>query len=96
MFKNNKDGVVGKFRYENDRGKRKNPKIYINKCIHWNDEDLIDVMIHEMIHYYVIFIMGYDGFFSHGFKFRKKRKEIRNKGQIVHIRYSHLKYNSEV
>ena len=96
LFMSGHNGQVGKFRHQKKDGKVVNPKIYINKSIRWTEEDIIDVMIHEMIHYYVVFVLDYDGIFSHGLRFRRKWKEITKRGQCIHMRYNHLKYRSEV
>ena len=89
-FKNNKDGVVGKFRCWKDEC-----RIYINRCIEWTEKDLDDVIVHEMIHYYISKILNKNPLFSHGFLFRKIRRDIKKKGLKVHIRYNHLKYKKE-
>ncbi len=89
-FKNNKDGIVGKFRINNGQY-----KIYINKCIQWTEDDLNDVIIHEMIHFYIKSILNKTPIFSHGYYFRKIRKEIIKKGYNVSLNYKHLKYKKE-
>lgn len=96
LFKTNKDGVVAKFRYNKEGKKKCSPKIYINKCIAWDEDSLKNVLLHEMVHYYVVFIENYDGLFSHGFRFRRKVREIKkNFGYTINISYKHLKYKGE-
>jgi hypothetical protein len=74
-------------------GKRKY-RIRLTSDVKWTVEALRDVLIHEMIHHYVVAIdgcKGIDGFswyglFGHGKRFRRQVRRIkREHGLKIHI-----------
>jgi hypothetical protein len=74
-------------------GKCKN-RIMLTSDVNWTEESLRDVLIHEMIHHYVVAIdgcKGIDGFswyglFGHGKRFRRQVRRIkREHGLKIHI-----------
>ncbi len=58
-------------------GKEKS-RISIGRCIIWNEENLREILVHEMIHMYVETVekKHYDGLFGHGWRFRRKCRHI--------------------
>lgn len=82
----NKDGLFGKFKVY------KRPIICVNASADWSERDFDDIVVHEMIHYYIYSVLKRDPFFSHGLLFRKVRRDIAKKGIKVHIKYKHIKY----
>ena len=80
-----KNALVGKYRNWGS-----GPVIYINKSVNLSEQDLDDVLVHEMIHYYVFSVLKKDPIFSHGFFFRTVRRKVAKKGLKVHISYSYL------
>ena len=82
----NRDGLFGKFKV------CKKPIICVNASADWSEEDFDDIVVHEMIHYYIYSVLKKDPFFSHGLLFRKVRKDIAKKGIKVHIHYKHIQY----
>ena len=66
-------------------GELKQKEIWFNTNYVWTDEAIKDVLIHEMIHYW-LFIHGHSGS-RHGIRFRLKCKEIKKTdGTIITIR----------
>lgn len=75
----------------------KTGKIWITNDVDWTDETLRDVLVHEMIHHYVKSVYGKNEyiFFRHGFRFRKKMKEINKKYKLnIKIRFPNIKKKS--
>ena len=53
--------------------------IWITNDVDWVEEDLREVIIHEMIHHYVKTIeRKWDGLFGHGRLFRRQCKRLKN------------------
>ena len=86
-------------------GKRKY-RIRLTSDVNWTEESLRNVLIHEMIHHYVVAIdgcKGIDGFswyglFGHGKRFRKQVRRInREHGLKIHIHGdSNLYHKNEI
>ena len=91
------NGIIGKFRNGRDKnGTPCQPHIRIAKYAAFTDETLKEILIHEMIHYYVVFIDGYDGLFSHGFRFRRIVRRLRREyGLVIPMNAKHIPYKNE-
>lgn len=89
--------------YRTSKGKLKT-RIWITTDVNWTEETFKDIMLHEMIHLYVITIDGCEGFdglswyglFGHGKHFRKQVKRLKSEfGLKVHIHYPFLYHKKE-
>lgn len=80
--------LLGRY-YESCSGKGKETidHICIGTCIYWTEEDLKDIVLHEMIHMYVRTIEHRrGGLFGHGWRFRRQIRRLRKDyGLNVHI-----------
>lgn len=85
LYLSGRTGLVGKYR---DWGK--GPTILINRGYHFFEQDFDDILVHEMIHYYIDAVLKKDPFFSHGILFRKIRRRICEQGLEIHIHYVHI------
>lgn len=90
-------GIIGSFRNGHDKnGKPVDPEIRIAKYADFTEETLKGIIIHEMIHYYVVFHEGYDGWFSHGRRFRRVRRYLCEYfGLKIPMNGKHIKYKNE-
>lgn len=72
------------FRYSSDKNKKPvKPKIWMStKYVNWDNGEVDLVLIHEMIHYYIVFIIGRDPLFSHGLLFFRMWVKIRKKSGL--------------
>ena len=53
--------------------------IWIASNVDWNEEDLREVIVHEMIHYYVRMIEGHKGgLFGHNWRFKRQCKRLKD------------------
>lgn len=53
--------------------------IWIASNVDWNEEDLREVIVHEMIHHYVRMIEGYKGgLFGHNLRFKRQCKRLKD------------------
>ena len=79
----NKNGILG--------------HIWISYNVEWKEEDLQDIIIHEMIHHYVQTIEGHKGgLFGHNWRFKRQCKRLKKDHNIViHISYRHLYHIGE-
>lgn len=61
--------------------------IWIASNVDWNEEDLREVIVHEMIHHYVRMIEGHKGgLFGHNWRFKRQCKRLkRDYGLNIHI-----------
>ena len=61
--------------------------IWIASNVDWNEEDLREVIVHEMIHHYVRMIEGHEGgLFGHNWRFKRQCKRLkRDYGLNIHI-----------
>jgi hypothetical protein len=86
-------GPVAMFRINKKNNK---PTIKINNSIDWTEKTLVEILIHEMIHQYVVTILKYNGIFSHGWKFLKLRWKIKKKiGIKIPLNGKHLSYKTK-
>lgn len=71
--------------------------IWIAYNADWHEEDLREVIIHEMIHHYVQMIEGHKGgLFGHNWRFQRQSKRLKEEyGIIIHIKYPHLYHIGE-
>ena len=78
--------------------------IWITNDVDWTEETLKDVLIHEMIHHYVVSVdncRGIDGFgwyglFGHGWHFRRQIRRIKKEfGLKIHIHHSYIYHRKE-
>ena len=60
--------------------------IWISQDVDWNEEDLREVIIHEMIHHYIKTIEGHrGGLFGHNWRFKRQCKRLKKEyGLIIH------------
>ena len=83
-------GALSVFVFSRPLGELKQKEIWFNTNYIWTEEGLKDVLIHEMIHYW-LYNHGHSGS-RHGIRFRMKCREIRKKdGTIITIRKKILK-----
>ena len=61
--------------------------IWIAHNVDWNEEDLRETIVHEMIHHYVQTIEGHKGgLFGHNWRFKRQCKRLKNEyGLVIHI-----------
>lgn len=53
--------------------------IWIASNVDWNEEDLREVIVHEMIHHYVRTIEGHKGgLFGHNWRFKRQCKRLKD------------------
>ena len=88
------NGIIGKFKNKRDENKKPiKPEIWISKYALFTEDTLREVILHEMIHYYIIFVEGYDGLFPHGWRFRRMCKKFYKKyGIKIHRNAKHIPY----
>lgn len=61
----------GRYTYSVAKDSKKNGHIWIVYNVDWNEEDLCEVIIHEMVHHYVQMIEGHKGgLLGHNSKFK--------------------------
>ena len=73
--------VAGKFAYRVGHGNRvKDQEIVIGDGFRWTEDLLRDVLVHEMLHYYLVSNGDFRTFpFGHSFRFRRLMKEYNKK-----------------
>ncbi len=85
---------LGRYMFSSGKKGKRKYRIRLTSDVNWTEESLRDVLIHEMIHHYVIAIdgcMGIDGFcwyglFGHGKRFRRQVRRLkREHGFKIHI-----------
>lgn len=90
---------LGRYMFSSGKKGKRKYRIGITSDVNWTEETLRDVLIHEMIHHYVIAIDGckdIDGFswyglFGHGKRFRRQVKRIKRQfGQNIYIHPHHI------
>ena len=88
--------VMGFYRPINKNGKRIN-HIWINRFVDWTEEDLREVIVHEMIHHYVQTIEGHlGGFFGHNWRFRRQCRRLRREfGLNIPVHSFHIYFTWE-
>lgn len=58
--------------------------IWIASNVDWNEEDLREVIVHEMIHHYVRMIEGHKGgLFGHNWRFKRQCKRLKDDYGII-------------
>lgn len=80
----NKINIIARFEYRKNKGKNKikkpleYKKIFFSDCYDFDEKDFIEIMVHEMIHYYLAWnnIKDRD---SHGKKFMEIASELNKK-----------------
>ena len=72
--------LCGQFSYRkmDNKGRMKSPKIEISCYYDWNEEDLKNVLVHEMIHYYLAY-KHIDEKLTHGDDFKKTAEQFNKK-----------------
>lgn len=85
---------LGRYMFSSGKNGKRKCRIRLTSDVNWTEETLRDVLIHEMIHHYVVAIdgcKGIDGFswyglFGHGKRFRRQVRRIkREHGLKIHI-----------
>ena len=85
---------LGRYMFSSRKNGNRKYRISLTSDVKWTEESLRDVLIHEMIHHYVVAIdgcKGIDGFswyglFGHGKRFRRQVRRInREHGLKIHI-----------
>lgn len=77
----NKLNTIAKFVYNKNKGKKcpiKWQEIRITECYDFSEEDFRDIMVHEMIHYYIA-LNGIKDNNEHGKEFMKMANEFNSK-----------------
>lgn len=74
------DGIVG--------------DIWIAYNVEWNEDNLIEVVVHEMIHHYIRLVEGRSGgLFGHNWRFRRQCKRIKKKyGVTIRIFFKDIQH----
>ena len=89
-----KMSCLGRYMFSFGKDGKRKYGIGLSSDVNWTEESLRDVLIHEMIHHYVVVIdgcKGIDGFswyglFGHGKRFRRQVRRIkREHGLKIHI-----------
>lgn len=65
--------------------------IKFNSNIHWNAENIRQVLLHEMIHYYINVRLNRNAFFSHGIRFLLVMLRI----NLCHNEHIHVYWHGE-
>ena len=98
-FLRKNDSAYGTYmRQKTSDGKEKS-RIWIGRCIIWNEERLREILVHEMIHMYVETIEKryFDELFGHGWRFRRQCRRIRRKhGLIVRVHPHYKRINKSL
>ena len=98
-FSVTKLSCLGRYMLSSGKNGKRKYRIGITIDVNWTEETLRDVLIHEMIHHYVVAIdgcKGIDGFswyglFGHGKRFRRQVRRIKRQfGQNIHIHPHHI------
>jgi hypothetical protein len=93
-FSVTKLSCLGRYMFSSGKNGKRKYRIRLTSDVNWTEETLRDVLIHEMIHHYVVAIdgcKGIDGFswyslFGHGKRFRRQVRRIKRKyGLKIHI-----------
>lgn len=80
----NKLNTIARFEYRKNKGKNKArkpleyKKIFFSDCYNFKKKDFIDIMAHEMIHYYISW-NGIKDWRTHGRKFMEIANELNEK-----------------
>ena len=92
---------LGRYMFSFGKNGKRKYRIRLTSDVNWTEETLRDVLIHEMIHHYIVAIdgcKGIDGFswyglFGHGKRFRRQVRRIKQEhGLQVHI-HPHMYYH---
>ena len=98
-FSVTKLSCLGRYMFSSGKNGKRKYRIGLTCDVNWTEDSLRDVLIHEMIHHYVVAIdgcKGIDGFswyglFGHGKRFRKQVRRIKRQfGQNIHIHPHHI------
>ena len=98
-FSVTKLSCLGRYMFSSGKNGKRKYRIGLTCDVNWTEDSLRDVLIHEMIHHYVVAIdgcKGIDGFswyglFGHGKRFRRQVRRIKRQfGQIIHIHPHHI------
>ena len=98
-FSVTKLSCLGRYMFSSGKNGNRKYRIGLTCDVNWTEDSLRDVLIHEMIHHYVVAIdgcKGIDGFswyglFGHGKRFRKQVRRIKRQfGQNIHIHPHHI------
>ena len=90
---------LGRYMFSSGKNGKRKYRIRLTSDVNWTEESLRGVLIHEMIHHYVVAIdgcKGIDGFswyglFGHGKRFRRQVRRIKRQfGQNIHIHPHHI------
>jgi hypothetical protein len=85
----NKTSILARFEYRKNNGKdkAKNPlkykKLMFSDCFDFDEKDFTEIMVHEMIHYYLYYI-GEDVRLKHGKSFKKMARQL-NHAYGLHV-----------
>lgn len=78
----NKTSILARFEYNKDNKNKKHPikwqTLYFSDCFDFEEKDFIEIMVHEMIHYYLAW-NGIKDNKDHGKEFTKMANEISEK-----------------
>ena len=89
IFKSN--NFFGRYTYSQTK-KSNVGHIWIAYNVDWHEDDLREIIIHEMIHHYVQMIEGHKGgLLGHNWRFKRQCKRMKKEyGIAIHILYPHL------
>lgn len=82
------DSTFGRYRYKIEKNGKITSKIWIGTCVDWSDEELKEILIHEMIHMYNFTVekSKLTGLLGHGIAFRRQCNRIKKEfGLYIHI-----------
>ena len=80
----NKTNTLARFEYRKNKGKSKSrkpleyKKIFFSDCFDFDESDFVEIMVHEMIHYYIAW-NGIKDNGDHGKKFMEIANELADK-----------------
>lgn len=91
-----KRSSFGTYTYTRKNGKIEG-HIWIARDVDWSEEDLREVIVHEMIHHYVRTIEGHKGgLFGHNWRFRRQCRRIKREyGINIHVHSTHIYHIGE-
>ena len=96
FYINKNSTQCGRYSYKKDKNGKIINQIWIGTCIEWNEERLMNVLVHEMIHMYNVTVehSRFNGIFGHGRSFRKQCRRIKKEfGITIHIHCNYEQIN---
>ena len=86
-YLNKNNSAYGRYSRRKTSSGQETSRIWMGRCIAWNEERLQEILLHEMIHMYVETVKHkhYDGLFGHGWRFRRQCHRLK-RWHVVKVR----------